>query len=562
MPPTDDQHSSSPSASISLNFSSKTLLVEKNGTVEAVETVELVNPEHVLATLSASTAPNLPKNPTNTTLSAGTFTKFSAQGDSLLATTAGWPQISRTKVENGEIATIAVVPLVDISPDSMEAHMTLYPPLPGSAPLQLDALVTLVQQCGVRYGLNREILQNCLEQSRKEQTIIHSILIAKGSLPIAGEDAHLRFEVDIGSIPGKLMGNGSIDFHERRMFFSVRKNQLIAVKVPATSGSPGSNVRGQILPQQQGQNITVATVDNAIFDEGTGEVRATKPGILTIVGNTIKVCSKLTISGDINFKTGNIDANDAVEIGGSVMPGFLVKSHGDLRIGGEITSAQVVSQGNIYVGGRVSGKQTTVRASGDIDLPFVEQSSISADGSIIIHKTVYYSHIIAGGNIHCEETCRILGGIAIAGGSVSVGHIGSDTADPAIVAAGTDGKQFLRYDKLRQEISEKEDELEHCLQLHGHDSQLPFHLTMTEELEEMNEELRKINLASDKKAATPEELSARLRSHTITVHGVVFPETILRIGNVTFLVDRRMASVIFALSEDLTEIVSHPLITR
>ena len=74
---------------------------------------------------------------------------------------------------------------------------------------------------------------------------------------------------------------------------------------------------------------------------------------------------------------------------------------------------------------------------------------------------------------------------------------------PALIAAGTDGKQYLRYEALLQEITEKEEELEHCLQLHGHDSQLPFHLTMTEELEEMNSDLHKMNLATDKQGRHP-----------------------------------------------------------
>ena len=47
----------------------------------------------------------------------------------------------------------------------MEASLTLYPPLPETPPLQVDELAELIKQAGIRYGLNREILQGCLEQS-------------------------------------------------------------------------------------------------------------------------------------------------------------------------------------------------------------------------------------------------------------------------------------------------------------------------------------------------------------------------------------------------------------
>lgn len=546
-------------STLTLHFASKTLFLEQNDSIETVETVELVKPDQILATLE--TLPNQKDNQGSAKfeLIAGVFTKLSAQGDSLLSTTAGWPQVSRTRKQQDEIVTISILPLVTINKDMMTAHLTLYPPLPNNTPLSAQELGEILYQNGIRFGLNREILQHTIEQSQRERRIITDILIAKGLYPLAGKDAYLRFEVDIGSIPGKIMGNGRIDFHERKMFIGVRKDQLIAVKVPATTGTAGTNVLGHPIPQQQGQNITVKAIDNAFFNEETGEVRATKPGVLTVTDHTIKVCSKLSISGDVNFKTGNIDANDSVDIGGSVQPGFKVKAYGDLRIGGEVRSATINSQGNIQIQGGVTGKQTTLRASGDVDIPFIEQASISAGGSVIIHKQAYYSQIIAGGDIHCEENSKILGGLMVAGGNFSAGQVGTATANPATIAAGTDGRLFLRYEALKREIQEKEDELERCLQLHGHNSQLPFHLRMTEELEEMHEELNKMNLASNKKAASPEELAFLLRSRSITIHGLVYPETLLRIGHVTYLLEKTMAACVFTLSADLQEIVAKPL---
>ncbi|MBW6520466.1 MAG: FapA family protein [Desulfoarculaceae bacterium] len=450
---------------------------------------------------------------------------------------------------------ISITPLVTVSPDKMEASLTLYPPMPGTPLLQIDDLTELLQQEGIHYGLNREILLGCLEQSHKEQKIISGSLIAKGSQPIAGHDAYLRFEVEMGSIPGKIMGNGKIDFHERKMFTSVRKGELIATKVPATGGTAGTNVLGHPLPHQPGQDIKVNAVDNASYKEESGEFRASRPGILTVVENTIKVCSKLTIPGDINFSTGNIEARDAVDIGGSILPGFQVNAEGDLRIGGGVRSATVISQGNVLVQEGVSGKQTVMRVTGDVDIPFVEQASISAGGTVIIRRQAYYSRVLAGADIHYQEESKVIGGISMAGGNISLGQVGSDNAAPALIAAGTDGKQYLRYEALQQEIQDKEDELERCLQLHGHGSQLPFHLSMSEELEEMHSDLHKLNLAAHKKEDTPEELSTRLRSRTITVHGLIYAGTLLRIGNVTKLLENTMAARRFSLSEDLQEII-------
>ncbi|MDO8946382.1 MAG: FapA family protein [Desulfocapsaceae bacterium] len=548
-------------ATITTCFTVKTIFLEKEESVESAETVELVRPGQIIASLSFdnSTPATASSSTKHSVMIPGPNTQFSARGDSLLAIVAGYPQITRKQNGNEETVIFMITPLIIISPDQMEASLTLYPPLPKTPPLQVDELAELIKQAGIRYGLNREILRGCLEQSTTELKIITDALVAKGSLPIAGLDAHLRFEVEIGSIPGKIMGNGKIDFHERKMFISVRKGQLIATKVPATTGNPGTNVLGHPIPQQQGQNITVSAVDNAGYDEDSGEIRAIKPGVLSVVNTTIKVSSKLTIPGDINFSTGNIEANDAVDIGGSVLPGFQVNAHGDLKISGGVRSATVISQGNVLIQEGVSGKQTVMRVTGDVDIPFVEQATITAGGTIIIRRQAYYSRIFAGGDIHCQEESKLIGGITMAGGNLSLGQVGSDNAVPALIAAGTDGKQYLRYESLLQEITEKEDELEHALQLHGHKSQLPFHLTMTEELEEMNSDLYKMNLATDKKADTPEELAYRLRSRSIKVHGQIFAGSLLRIGNVTKLLGTTTSSRKFTLSEDLQEIISLPL---
>ena len=53
--------------------------------------------------------------------------------------------------------------------------------------------------------------------------------------------------------------------------------------------------------------------------------------------------------------------------------------------------------------------------TGDIDVPFVEQASITAGGTVIIRKQAYYSRVFAGGDIHCQEGSKVMGGIIMAG---------------------------------------------------------------------------------------------------------------------------------------------------
>lgn len=552
---------------IHLCFAAKTIVHENEEGADQRETIELVRRGQVLATLvrndpssaAASAAGGKDSPVKEIILLPGQNTELSPKGDSLLATRAGYPQVVRTQGQQEHTLVVSVTPLIAVTPDQMEVSLTLYPPVPGTPPLGIAEIDEVLAEEGVCYGLNRQILLDSLERSRVEQQVVSGVLIAMGLRPIAGADAHLRFEVEMGSIPGKILGDGRIDFHERRMFISVCKGQLIAVKVPSSSGSPGINVSGQPIAQKEGRDIKIGAGENVLYDEKSGELRAARGGVLSVVQNTVKVSSKLTISGDINFTTGNITASDAVDIGGSVQPGFQVNAQGNLLINGGVRSATVISQSNVQVKEGVSGKQSVLRAAGDLDLLFVEQATIHGGGNVILRKNAYYCRIFAGGDILCPEDSRILGGIVVAGGNLRVGQVGSDNAAPALIAAGTDGRQYLRYEALRQEIQEKEEELEHCLHLHGHNSQLPFHLSMTEELEEMHSDLQKLNLATDKRADSPSELVAKLRSRTIIVQGLIYAGTQLRIGNVTTELQTPLSAIKFTLSEDLQKIVATPL---
>ncbi len=550
------------SASIRIHpcFVTRTIVQENEGIDVQVEIIELVRRGQILANLvQTDNPPSAGKESHEKAHPARSVILLPGQHTALSVTVAGYPRSLPNHTENEDTLTISMIPLVSISHDKMEASLTLYPPLPRTPPLELNELVELLQQEGIRYGLNHEILQDCLKQSSDEQKVVHEVLIAMGLRPIPGVDASLRTEVEMGSIPGKILGDGRIDFHERRMFIGVRKGQLIATKVPATRGTPGVNVLGEAIGQKEGQDLKVSVGENVLYDEQSGEIRAAKPGVLSMVQNTIKVTSKLTIPGDVNLSTGNIDARDAVEIGGSVQSGFQVNAHGDLVINGSVRSATVVSQGNVLVKEGVTGKQTSMRVAGDVDIVFVEQAALTVGGTVIVRKNVYNSRIFAGGDILCQEESRIFGGITVAGGNLRVGQVGSDNAAPALIAAGTDGKQYLRYEALHQEIVEKEDELEHSLQLHGHNSGLPFHLTMTEELEELHYELNQLNLATDKRAESPDELAAKSRSRNIAVSGVIVAGTQIRIGNVTTVLETAMTGRKFTLSEDLQEIISLPL---
>lgn len=498
------------------------------------------------------------------TLEAGENTELSSDGSELFSSCPGYPKITITKSEDNSTIRASLIPLVEVSEDEMEARLNLFSPLPNQDFLNFEMVSLALKQQGVVYGIDRHAIETILIKVREEDQPQSNYLIARGKAPNDGADAYVRFEVEIGPLPGKILADGTIDFRERLMFVGVKKDQLLACKVPATQGHPGTNLAGEQLEAADGNDITVKVSEDAHYCEDDGTVRATACGVLSVVGDdTIRVSSKQKITGDINFHTGNIRSNDSLEISGSIQPGFLVLAKGNVSIDGSIQSASVSSHGNIVIKGGIIGNKSKIRVKGDTDIHHIENGLLVAAGNVVIRAGSYYSFIQAGGSIHCPETVKIIGGDVVAGGSLSCGQIGSPTAQPMNISVGVDPHRYRRYQDLQQEYNEVSQETQEWYSRHGRDRQVPpFVLELETKLRAIEEELSSLNLIPD----TPEEsLRNRMFSHTeasVSVHNCITAGNTVRIGNEIMVVEDDLESCIIKLNKKSGAITVNPLQQR
>ena len=354
---------------------------------------------------------------------AGEHTELDDTGEQLVATVTGYPYLYTIPKAGVEHLHLGIEPLIQVTPDKMQALLCLKPTPPGhSLPGQEEIEHELDAMQIVHGRLPRSIaqcLRQCMEQQRQQTQII-----ALGVLPTRGMDAWLKFTTDVGPMPGKLMDNGEIDYRERNMFIGVSEGQVIAVRVPPTPGSPGYDIYGNTIAQTMGKDIKVRVTDDAAFDEVTGEIRAMRSGVLSLLSEgTVKVCSRQVISQDIDFKTGNIVSRDALEIRGSIYPKFRVNALGDILIRGNVEKAQARSDANVVVQRGLIGDYAVIRCRGEVDIHFVERGRIFSGGSILLRKSAYYCRLHSGGNITCPPSTRILASQVIAAGSLVLAHI-------------------------------------------------------------------------------------------------------------------------------------------
>ena len=549
---------------VEIHFLTEMVSIQDGEETRESEVVQSVSPGQLLVSLvsteSKSGASSKKKREDeHIQLVATENCEISAGGQSILSTVAGYPHVDLKDEGDQKVVTVSVVPLVTVSEDAMKASLALLPPISGHPVLQIEDLQLILKEAGVVYGIDIRFLQKGLEKVGRERQPVTELVVARGMPPLHGFDAHLRMEVEIGSIPGKVRGDGTIDFRERRMFISVEEGQLIATKIRETKGIPGKDVLGRVIPQKEGRDITVRVTEDAVYNEEDRTVRAMKAGVVSIVKDSvIKVSSKQTISGDVDFNTGNLYSKSAVDIRGSVKQGFVVAVRGDVLIGGDVQSATVSSHGNLVVKGGIVGAGSNVSIRGDVDLNFIENGTVHAGGNVVIRKSSYYSTIIADGNISGNEKTKIVGGGLVCAGSVTVGDIGSMSADPATIAAGTDIKRYQHYQDLHRTVIELEEETALWLQRHGQEAERSTKMIEKErELAKARAELATLNLIP---GSPSDSMSGDFTIDAeIIVSGQIFMGTKLRIGNVIKTVVLNQSKKKFRIDKNTNTIVDVPL---
>ncbi len=488
----------------------------------------------------------------------GNCVEFSADKKALLTTTPGYPQMVRVKEGAGEKVIIDLEPLFSISEDGWTVKMNLYPPVSENTLPSLAELVGMLEKTGVRWGVREKNIVACLAAVKTDAQPQKNQVVARGRLPVNGENAWLRIDIAVGAQVGQELGNGHIDFRERHLFTGVEKGQLLATKVPATAGLPGVNVYGHEVPQIPGKDLVIKMAEDVLYNEKTGEIHAAIAGVLSAVTDTsVRVTAKLVVSGDIDFQTGNVESRDAVEISGSIKPGFKVTTGGDVAIGGSVESAHISSRGNVVIRGGVMGQEATIEADGDVDIPVIDNGSISCKGSVRVSREAYYARIRSLQDIILTGQARVMSSELLAGGSITAVEVDTDTSPNSLLAAATMPERYARHYKLLKAFHQAQAAVDAWHRRFGS-------AVGNDESDELNEELAdaKASLVSYNliPGVGERDRSGGLRyacRQKITVKGLIRSGAVIRIGNAEVTLKKTYREGYFALNSDTGKIEFH-----
>ena len=185
---------------------------------------------------------NSSKVPLPCSLEEGENSYLSDDKTEIFSNVDGFPLLTKSTKKGVDQFLLSITPLCRHSADKMQADITLFPPVEGGTELSIDLVKEILTENEIRFGFQDEQLLKLLQKCKTNHSTILRKTFARGLLPMNGKDSFLRFAIEVGPLPGKVLGNGKIDFRERKMFVGVKAGQVIATRIPATAGTPGLNV--------------------------------------------------------------------------------------------------------------------------------------------------------------------------------------------------------------------------------------------------------------------------------------------------------------------------------
>lgn len=225
--------------------------------------------------------------------------------------------------------------------------------IPKSRKAVLEPGVTLVEPDKVTFeecmsvledfGIKREFIDELAVKSGCEARETVKVVAAKGKCPVQSRKTEFYYCEEL-SDKEILQGLEPL----------VRKGELLTRKtLPAIMGTPGITVKGEIIEVDTVEDEELVSTNGA--QKRGDELYALIDGRPFMKKGQIGVVPLLTVIGDLEKETDDIDFDGDVVVKGNVQDNMIIKATGNVKIIGSVYHSQIFALQNIEVEGKVIG---------------------------------------------------------------------------------------------------------------------------------------------------------------------------------------------------------------
>ncbi|MBP3952013.1 DUF342 domain-containing protein [Bacillus sp. YZJH907-2] len=351
---------------------------------------------------------------------------------------------------------------VKIEKNKMSASIIQHKKREEGEEVTSDQLIEFLKEHGVIYGIDGQ----AIIQVVSTLFLTEPAILATGLSPVAGKPAYLQ-PIQFVEKDREIETNQNLDLRDVLEIPAVKIGEKIGEKIPATSGTDGYNVFGELIETKPGRDMKVRKGKNSRYEEDTLTFYSLIDGQISLDKYTIHVHPTYEVRGDLSMKTGNIDFIGNVLIRGNVPAGFEVKAGGDIKVTGTVEAAKLVAGGSIFIGAGVVGQHKSyLEAKGDLETTFINEGEVRTGGKIEVVQAILHSTCKAGTIVVCQRgKGLIVGGSISAAESISANEIGNAMQTKTELFVGLSEETLKEHHRLEVEKKSTEENLHKLGQL-------------------------------------------------------------------------------------------------
>lgn len=301
-----------------------------------------------------------------------------------------------------------------VSRDRMAAWIFCFPPVGGGADVCAAMIEAALERGQIVEGIEQPAIQYLLEN----RAYFQLIPIAYGTPVAEGTDGAIsecypRRHVSEHCVDG----DGTVDYRAINYVQEIHRGDVICRITPPQPGASGIRVDGSTVEPKKVKEAKIPSgVNTTITDDGTALV-ATLDGHLEYTGGVFQVKPVLSVPGDVDYSTGNINYPGDVHVHGDVRENFSVIAAGTVTIDGLVEGANIDAGGDLVVAGGVLGNgDSYLKSKGNVRAQYMENCRVFAGKCI-------YTDCIISSQIYCDDTiCVTSGRGTIIGGDLTAAY--------------------------------------------------------------------------------------------------------------------------------------------
>jgi len=280
--------------------------------------------------------------------------------------------------------------IITVAPGKMSALLTLNI-RPGEK-VPLDEVYQKLKEKQVVHGVNLERIKTLINLKRPAFREV----IATGNPPEPGQDASITYEYNQPKLDPVPVEDGFA--YEPGYIIQVREGDVVARRTPSTLGVFGCNVLGEIVHPLPGRNVEFKVGDSVTIQGNTA--LAGRDGALTWEDSVLHITDLKTIDSDLQM--GAVTAKGKVLVLGNVGPGTHIQAQDDVEIRGTLEGGTVVSvNGSVFAKRGIAGR-SQVKAAGNVEAPFIEESTVAAGRNLVIDDYIFDSSLSVGRAVYLK----------------------------------------------------------------------------------------------------------------------------------------------------------------